>query len=135
MKKTPRRPTAEQVERWRLNTYLLLIGLIVFLSVTKFLLVPDQLSLAAHVVGGGLLAIAHALPLVLFVPGIRSGRARVAVWMSYVLLLYGVLAIVRVNGASLNGWIALIEALWIAALFWVAVRFVQSRRALDNGAL
>lgn len=133
--RTPPAPDPVATARYQRLTWRLLLALILWLALAKLLVAPAALSTQAVLVGSLLGWLLHSLPLWLFVPGIRRGKARSAVWLGYVLLVYFVYAAVRFGVASVSGWVALIEGALIAGLFVAAMRFVRLQRALQNGEL
>ncbi len=123
------------VEHYQRLTWRLLLALIIWLAIAKILVAPSALSVPTIIVGSSLGWLLHSLALLFFVKGIRAGNPRTAVWMSYVLLVYFIYAVVRIGVSSVNGWVAIIECVLITALFACSIRFVKLKRATQNGEL
>lgn len=108
-----------------------LLMLILWMAVQAVVTAPAGMSMLAQLV----FWLAHSLALLLFLPGIRAGRARSAVWLGFVLLFYFVLAVLGAFAPGLAGIMASVEAVLIAGLFILAIRFVKVKRATQGGAL
>lgn len=108
-----------------------LIALLLWLGIEAMLLAPTGLSSLTLLVGWFL----RSLALLCFIPGLRAGKPRPAVWLSFVLLLYLIIAVLGAFAHGLSGTLSLIEALLIGTLFIVLIRFVNAKRATQNGEL
>jgi uncharacterized membrane protein len=123
------------VETYHQRTYRLLLTIIVWLFLGKLISAPTEISLLGMLVGFAVFGLLHSLILFFFVPGVRQGNPRTAVWLSYVLMVYFVVAVTRVGFSHAAGIVALIECLLISALFFCAIRYVKFKRATQNGEL
>ncbi len=108
-----------------------LLALIAWLAVETVALAPAGMSALAIAV----FWLIQSLALLLFLPGMRAGRARSAVWLAFVLLFYVIFAVLRAFAPGLPGHMAMIEVVLICGLFTLAIRFVKAKRATQGGAL
>lgn len=125
----------QQTYQYQKMTWRLLLALIVWLAIAKVVVAPSALSVPTIIIGSTLGWLLHSLALLFFAKGIRQGNPRTAVWMSYVLMVYFIYAVVRMGFNSVNGWVAIIECLLITALFASSIRYVKLKRATQNGEL
>lgn len=130
---TPPDTALLNAEAARLQRYSLwaLLALIAWLMISTVATAPAGLSLLTLLVGWLL----QSLPLWLFVPGLRAGRARSGVWLGFVLMFYFVFAVLNAFAPGLHGLLATVEAALISGVFLLVIRFVKAQRATQNGAL
>lgn len=119
---------ARKLQQWSLCC---LLALILWFAIEAAILAPAQLSLLTLVVGWLL----HSIALIAFIPGLRAAKARSAVWLAFVLMFYSVFAVLGAFAPGLSGRLAIVEAVLIGLLFFLAIRFVKIKRATQNGAL
>lgn len=105
--------------------------LLIWFAVQSVTLAPAGLSPLTLLLGW----LFYSLPLLFFIPGLRSGTARSQVWLAFVLLFYGVLSLTRSFAPGLAGLMSMIESVLIIGLFTLAIRYVKAKRATQGGAL
>ena len=120
-----------QAEQLRSYCWYALLALLVWLAVEAMTLAPAGTSAIALLVGWLL----HSLGLLAFLPGIRAGRPRSAVWLAFVLLFYVISSVLAAFAPGLPGLLAQVETVLIIGLFVLAIRFVKIKRATQGGAL
>lgn len=120
-----------QAEQLRRYCWVALLALLAWLAVEALVQAPQGTSAVALLVGWLL----HSLGLLVFMPGIRAGRARSAVWLAFVLLFYVIAAVLSAFAPGLPGLLAQVETVLIIGLFVLAIRFVKVKRASQGGAL
>lgn len=106
-------------------------ALLIWFAVQSVTMAPSGLSPLALLLGW----LFYSLPLLLFIPSLRTGSARSHVWLSFVLLFYGVLSLMRSFAPGLAGLLSIIESVLIIGLFILAIRYVKAKRATQGGAL
>lgn len=77
----------------------------------------------------------QALGVLVFMPGMRAGRPRSAVWLAFTLLFYLVSAVLGSFEPGLAGRLSQVESVLIIGLFVLTIRFVKIKRATQDGAL
>lgn len=116
---------ADQLQRY---CWYGMLALLVWMAVETL---TQGLSLPAAL----LLWLLQALGVLVFMPGIRAGRPRSAVWFAFTLLFYLVSAVLGSFAPGLNGQLSMVESLLIIGVFVLAIRFVKIKRATQDGAL
>lgn len=119
---------ADQLQRY---CWYALLALLAWLAVEALMQAPEGTSAAALLIGWLL----HSLGLLVFLPGIRAGRARSAVWLAFVLLFYVISSVLSAFAPGLPGLLAQVETVLIIGLFVLTIRYVKIRRATQGGAL
>lgn len=122
------RAQADQLQR---SCWYSLLALIAWLGVETTVLAPAGMSVPTILV----FWLIQAIGLLLFVPGLRAGRPRSAVWLAFVLLFYCIFAVLRAFTPGLPGHLALVELALVTGVFILAIRFVKAKRATQGGAL
>jgi uncharacterized membrane protein len=116
----------KKARRARIST-LLLLGLLVLLLMLQTLLLPPAGMQLATIVFVMLL---KPLPLLFFFWPIHRGQALSAAWLSFVLMLYFVLAVLGLYEPGLAGELAAVKAVLISACFTSAMLFTRWQRAI-----
>jgi uncharacterized membrane protein len=102
------------------------------LLLALILLIILDVLLHAPLTVGLIVAAVETLPLLLFVPAIRRGRAISAVWLALLLTLYFCWAVLGAYAPGLPGWLALLRALLIAACFSSALLMTRWQRVVEG---
>lgn len=116
----------EKARRARIST-LLLLGLLVLMMMLQTLLLPPAGMQFTTIVFVMLL---KPLPLLFFFWPIHRGQALSAAWLSFVLMLYFILAVLGLYEPGVAGELAAAKAVLITVCFTSAMLFTRWQRAV-----